>query len=115
MRSTKDTHVAACAHAILAGADDLDTRVVSLVTRSIRDFGVRKLAALGITVLRPDAFMLSLYDQNPTAIAPSFAKLRATLRSTPSPEQLLERLAADGQAQTASALLSAWQRGTGQL
>lgn len=47
MRSTKDTHVAACAAAILVGGFYLNAKIVSLVTRNIRDFGVRKLAALG--------------------------------------------------------------------
>lgn len=48
MRSTKDTHVAVCARAILARDYYPDVQVVSLVTRNISDFGVRKLAALGI-------------------------------------------------------------------
>jgi hypothetical protein len=33
------------------------------------------------------------------------------LRSAPKPDQLLERLAADGQTQTAAALHDAWRRG----
>ena len=37
MRSSKDTHVAACAGAILAGDFYPETQVVSLVTRNIRD------------------------------------------------------------------------------
>ena len=48
MRSAKDVHVAACAAAILAGDFYPSTQVVSLVTKNIRDFGIRKLAALGI-------------------------------------------------------------------
>ena len=48
MRSVKDTHVAACAQAILANDLYRDTHAVSLVTKNIRDFGVRKPAALGI-------------------------------------------------------------------
>ena len=111
MRSVKDTHVAACAHAILAGDYYPDTQVVSLITKNIRDFGVRKLATLGIEVLRPDSFLLDLLQRDPTTVASAFASLRATLRSAPTPEQLLERLAADGQAQTATTLLGALQRG----
>jgi hypothetical protein len=86
MRSTKDTHVAACARAILAGDFYSGTQVVSLVTKNIRDFGVRNLAAL-----------------------------RSTLRSAPDPERLLERLTADGQSLTAAALHEAWLQGAVRL
>ncbi|CAM4062551.1 PIN domain-containing protein [Roseateles saccharophilus] len=115
MRSTKDTHVAACARAILACDYYPNTQVVSLVTKNIRDFGVRKLAALGIEVLRPDAFLLDRFQQDPEAVASAFAALRSTLRSGPAPERLLERLAADGQALTAAAMLDAWQQGAASL
>jgi hypothetical protein len=111
MRSTKDTHVAACAAAVLAGDFYPGTRVVSLVTKNIRDFGVRKLTGLGIEVLRPDAFLLALFQQEPAAVASAFAALRATLRSAPEPDRLLERLAADGQVLTAAAMHDAWQQG----
>lgn len=110
MRSAKDTHVAACAAAILADAYYPDTQVVSLVTKNIRDFGVRKLAALGIDVQRPDAFLLRQFKQEPVAIAAAFAALRSSLRSAPAPERLLEHLAADGQTLTAAALHDAWQQ-----
>jgi PIN domain len=53
VRSAKDMHVAACAHAIVAGAYYPQTEVVSLVTNNIRDFGVRRLATLGIEVCAP--------------------------------------------------------------
>ena len=89
MRSAKDTHVAACAHAVLADDYYPDRPIVSLVTRNIRDFGVRKLAALGIEVTRPDAFLLELFHQNTAAVAAAFAGLRASLRSAPAPEQLV--------------------------
>lgn len=115
MRSSKDTHVAACAHAILADTYFPNTHVVSLVTGNIRDFGVRRLAALGIEVTRPDTFLLALLRQDPAAVAKAFASLRASLRSAPTPEQLLERLAADGQAATADDLLRAWQQGSVRL
>jgi hypothetical protein len=111
MRSTKDTHVAGCANAILAGQFYPDTQVVSLVTKNIRDFGVRKLATLGIEVQRPDAFLLELFQQDPAGVASAFAALRATLRSAPTPDRLLERPAADGQMLTAAALHDAWQQG----
>ena len=111
MRSTKDIHIAACAAAILAGDFYPGTQVVSLVTKNIRDFGVRKLATLGIEVLRPDAFLLDRFQRDPAAVALAFAALRSTLRSAPEPDQLLERLAADGQSLTAAALHDAWQQG----
>ena len=115
MRSAKDIHVAACAAAILAGDFYPGTQVVSLVTRNIRDFGVRKLASQGIAVQRPDAFLLEQFLQHPAAVASAFAGLRATLRSAPEPEPLLERLAADGQRLSAAALLAAWQQGAVRL
>jgi len=115
MRSAKDVHVAACAAAILAGDFYPSTQVVSLVTKNIRDFGVRKLASQGIEVQRPDAFLLQQFQQNPEATASAFAALRATLRSAPTPARLLERLAADSQSLTASALHDAWQRGAVRL
>jgi hypothetical protein len=115
MRSTKDTHVAACARAILAGDFYPDTQVVSLVTKNIHDFGVRKLATLGIEVQRPDAFMLDRFQQDPEAVAAAFAALRSTLRSAPTPDRLLERLAADGQTLTAAALHDAWRQGAVRL
>ncbi len=115
MRSAKDAHIAACASAILAGDFYPDTRVVSLVTKNIRDFGVRKLATLGIEVQRPDAFLLDRFQRDPAAVASAFAALRSTLRSAPAPDRLLERLAADGQALTAAALHEAWQQGAVRL
>lgn len=115
MRSAKDTHVAACAHVLHAQHYYRDTPVVSLVTKNIRDFGVRKLATLGIEVQRPDAFLLDLFGLDESGFAAAFAALRGTLRSNPTPEQLLERLAADGQTGTAAAMLASWQAGTAAL
>ena len=115
MRSAKDTHVAACAHVLHAQHYYRDTPVVSLVTKNIRDFGVRKLATLGIEVQRPDAFLLDLFGLDESGFAAAFAALRGTLRSNPTPELLLERLAADGQAETAAAMLASWQAGTAAL
>lgn len=111
MRSTKDTHVAACARAILAGDFYPEVQVVSLITKNIRDFGIRKLAALGIKVQQPDAFLLERARQDLAAIAAAFAALRSTLRSAPAPDRLLQRLAADGQKQTAAILHDAWHQG----
>lgn len=111
VRSAKDTHVAACAHALLAEGWYPDTAVVGLVTRNFRDFGVRKLAALGIEVMPPDRFLLRLLRRDTEGMAAAFAGLRASLRSAPAPEPLLQRLAADGQTETAAALHAEWQRG----
>jgi len=105
MRSAKDLHVAACAHAIRVGGYYPGRPVVKLITKNSRDFGVRKLAALGIGVSHPDAFLLALLERDPAGVITALARLRATLRSAPSPGQLLERLAADGQVETARALL----------
>lgn len=115
MRSAKDIHVAACARAVAAGDCYPATQVVSLVTKNIRDFGVRKLFALGIAVLRPDTFLLNPFRQEPEAVASAFAALRSTLRSASQPDRLLQRLAADGQALTAEALHDAWRRGAVRL
>jgi hypothetical protein len=115
MRSAKDTHVAACAHVLHAQHYYLNTPVVSLVTKNIKDFGVRKLATLGIEVQRPDAFLLDLIAKDEHGVSAAFATLRSSLRSNPTPDQLLERLAADGQTETAAALLAAWQAGTAPL
>ncbi|GAA0753309.1 PIN domain-containing protein [Ideonella azotifigens] len=110
MRSAKDIHVAACAQAVRIGLSGLDAPVVHLVTHNLRDFGIRKLSALGIKVMRPDVFLTALFEQSPRELASAFASLRATLRSAPTPELLLSRLAADGQSQAAAALLKRWQQ-----
>ena len=110
VRSKKDVHVAACAHAIVSGKHYPHAQTVQLVTKNIRDFRVRKLAELGIEVSRPDDFLLTLFERDATSIAAAFAALRATLRSAPTAEALLKRLAADGQGQTATALQVALQR-----
>jgi hypothetical protein len=115
MRSAKDMHVAACAHAIVAGDYYPQAEVVSLVTHNIRDFGVRKLAAMGIDVTRPDAFLFDLFRRDAHGVGSAFAALRATLRSAPTPDRLLERLSADGQVRTAAALLAAGRQGTVRL
>jgi hypothetical protein len=107
MRSTKDMHIGACAHAIVAGGYYPHAKIVSLVTHNIRDFGIRKLAAMGIEVTRPDAFLLDLFRRDAVGVAAAFAALRATLRSAPAPDRLLERLSADGQVSTAAAMRAA--------
>lgn len=84
-------------------------KIVNVVTKNIR-FGIRKLAELGVDVSRPDDFLLALFERDATGVAAAFAALGVTLRSAPTPESLLERLAADGQVQTATAMRVAMQR-----
>jgi hypothetical protein len=110
VRSRKDVHVAACARAIVADQHYAGAKAINLVTKNIRDFGIRKLAELGIDVSRPDDFLLALIDWDPTGVAAAFAALRVTLRSAPTPQVLLDRLAADGQVLTATAVRVAMQR-----
>lgn len=112
VRSAKDTHVAACAHAVLAGDFYPNLRAVSLVTNNVRDFAVRRLGELGIAVTRPDAFLLELLRRDAQGLAAAFSALRASLRSAPTAGQLLDRLSADGQVTTAAELLGASRRGT---
>jgi PIN domain len=115
VRSAKDIHVAACAHALVIGSYYPQAQVVNLVTNNVRDFGVRMLADMSIAVARPDSFLIDLHRGNAGGVAAAFAGLRATLRSSPPPEQLLDRLAADGQTQTATALRDAYQHGAAVL
>jgi hypothetical protein len=115
VRSKKDVHVAACASAIVSGQHYPGVKTIDLVTKNIRDVGIRKLAELRIEVSRPDDFLLALFDRNATDVAAAFSALRATLRSMPTAEALLARLAADGQAKTATAMRAAMQRGVVRL
>jgi hypothetical protein len=115
MRSAKDIHVAACAHVLRSRHYYPEAPVVSLVTKNIRDFGVRRLSALGIEVQRPDAFLLGLFRQDAHGVAAAFAGLRETLRSNPDPDRLLERLAADGQGGAVEAMLASWRSGAVKL
>lgn len=115
VRSKKDVHVAACAHAIVADKHYPQATVVDLVTKNVRDFSIRRLAELGVEVKRPDDFLLALFQQDAPGMSAAFAALRATLRSAPTPEALLERLSADGQAQTALAMRAALRRNDVQL
>lgn len=111
MRSVKDTHVAACAHALLAHQHYPGTQVVSLVTKNIRDFGVKGLAAIGIVVQRPDVFLLNLFQLQPEQVGDAFRAFRQSLRSDPPVPRLLQGLAKDGQTGVAARMLDAWQNG----
>lgn len=111
MRSVKDTHVAACAHALLTQHYYPEMQAVSLVTKNVKDFGIKKLAAIGIAIQRPDPFLLALFQQRPNEVSSAFRAFRESLRSKPSVDQLLEKLAGDGQIQVAAVMLVAWQQG----
>lgn len=110
MRSDKDTHVAACARVVLAQKFYPGVQVVSLITKNVKDFGVTKLATVGLTIQRPDTFLLALFQQQPDFVGSSFKAFRQLLRSKPNVELLLDKLANDGQKQVAGKMLAAWQQ-----
>ena len=111
VRSVKDTHVAACAAALLALDAYPHSLVVNLVTHNTKDYGVRKLAELSVLVRRPDAFLLALWEEEKKGLAAAFRELRRSLVSQPSPDALLARLAADGQVRLAAAMRAAQRAG----
>jgi hypothetical protein len=86
-----------------------------LMRAALPQAGIATQQVQGIEVRQPDAFLLNQFRQDPAAVASAFAALRATLRSAPEPDRLLERLAADGQSLTAAALHDAWQQGAVRL
>lgn len=86
-----------------------------LMRAALPQAGIATQQVQGIEVQQPDAFLLNQFRQDPAAFALAFAALRATLRSAPEPDRLLERLAADGQSLTAAALHDAWQQGAVRL
>lgn len=115
VRSAKDTHVAATAQVLLAQGYYPAVQVVSLVTKNMKDFKVGHLAGQGIAVQRADAFLSGLVATQPDVIAAAFRGLRLSLPSAPEPAALLDRLAADGQVNTANALRVAEAAGAVQL
>ena len=66
MRSAKDMHVAACAHAIVAAGYYPQTEAVSLVTNNMRDFGVRRLAASASRLHAPTPSCSTCFNARPT-------------------------------------------------
>jgi hypothetical protein len=115
MRSPKDTHVAACARVLLARGYYPHASVVQLVSKNVRDYGVGKLEQLDIVVSHPDAFLLGLWRKEQVIVAEAFAVFRQSLQSRPTVEQLLQRLAADGQERIAAAMLKTQKSGKLQL
>jgi hypothetical protein len=110
VRSSKDIHVAACAHALVQVKSFPSKETVFLITKNTKDFYTQKLATMGIIVQRPDAFLSKLWLHETQAVAAAFAAFRSTLSSAPSAESLLKKLSADGQSDTAQAMLKLFQK-----
>lgn len=107
VRSAKDTHVAACAYALLAIRAYPGREAINLVSKNTKDFKIRQLEQLGVRLQKPDLFLSRMFEENPAGIAGAFSAFRASLRSDPEPERLLDKLAADGQPNFAAAMLTA--------
>ena len=112
VRSAKDTHVAACAYALLAIKAYPGRKAINLVSKNTKDFKIHQLEQLGVLVQRPDRFLSDMFDKNPAGIAAAFAALRGSLKSSPTPERLLDKVTEDGQRNFAAAMLAANQGGT---
>lgn len=104
VRSVKDTHVAACAHYLIAAKAYPSPSVVALVSRNTRDFKKAALAGLSIALTKPDVFLDGLTVAQPVAVAAAFRRFRQDLASRPEPAALLERLRRDGQIKTTERL-----------
>jgi len=115
VRSAKDTHVAACAHYLIATNAYPDTSPIALVTRNTKDFKKTALAGLGIALMKPDDFLDGLTATQPQEVAAAFRRFRLDLTSQPEPEALLERLERDGLVKTVQRLRASHQANTAQL
>jgi hypothetical protein len=83
--NSKDRHVASAAAAIAPSV---------LVTENLKDFDFAALAALGVTVQRPDDFLTDPFDANPALVEVATREVLANLkRSTPSWDKYLVALA----------------------
>ncbi|ALM81633.1 PIN domain-containing protein [Bordetella sp. N] len=109
VRSAKDTHVAACAHCLVAAEAYPGSPVVALVSRNTKDFKKAALAQLGIALHSPDNFLDELTAARPNGVAAAFRRFRLDLASSPTPKVLLERLDRDGLAMAAARLLQLHQ------
>lgn len=107
-----DAHVAACALELRAGDYYPDTPIVHLVSRNLADYRIGPLAAQGVLVQHPDEFLLALPLP---AVAAAFREWRLSVEGPPDHARLLERLARDGQQQTAQALAGGAQAGQYEL
>ncbi len=105
VRDAKDLHVAACAlvvHDQAAASGALAP--VHLVTKNTKDFAPRKLAALGILQLHPDAFLHALWQCDGVRMAAAFDAFVEDLPERPDASRVLHKLASDGQRRTAAAM-----------
>ncbi|WP_370459839.1 hypothetical protein [Pusillimonas sp. ANT_WB101] len=79
VRSVKDTHVAACAHYLIAAKAYPEASAVALVSRNIKDFKKTVLAKLGIVLQEPDAFLGGLCLKHQHEVAAAFRSFRLDL------------------------------------
>lgn len=96
-----DAHVAACAYELVTGAYYTESHSVVLTTRNLADYKIEELAKLGISVMHPDAFLLSL---SLISVASAMRTWRLSLTTPPDPDRLLNRLEKDGNTGIAAAL-----------
>lgn len=115
VNSAKDMHVAACAYATIASRAYPHAVGRVLITRNIKDFKKKPLAALGISLLNPDAYLNSLFHAHGKTFASAFRMFRMDLQSRPEREFLIDRLQKEGQVKTALALLAAHRTGHASL
>ena len=115
VNSAKDTHVAACAHHLIAAKAYAAAEAVVLATGNTRDFKRGALAEIGIELRKPDVFLKGLFQSDPQGFALAFHHFRTDLASKPGPEVLLEKLRKDGQEGTARTLRVAYEAGTAAL
>lgn len=115
VNSAKDTHVAACAHYLIAAKSYPAAEAVVLATGNTRDFKKGALAELGIELHKPDAFLNDLFQSDPKGFALAFHHFRMDLASKPGPKVLLEKLRKEGRERTALALLLAFDVGAARL
>ncbi len=115
VKSAKDAHVAAAAYTLLADEYYPHLQTVGLVSRNLPDYDIPALQTLGVLVQHPDPFLLALTARQQAVVAGAFRAMRLDLASKPTPDQLLVRLANDGQKQTAAALAALEQATPGTL
>jgi len=104
VKSHKDTHVAACAHFLIASLAYPNTSSIVLITRNTKDFKKSNLAKLGISMQKPDDFLDDLTANQPQNVADAFRHFRQDLSSKPTPEALLAQLEKNGLVNTVGRL-----------
>jgi hypothetical protein len=69
----------------------------ALVTENIKDFPIEPLAALGLRVMRPDAYLSELLNSFPSEVTSTIARVAAEKRNPPrSTAYVLDALNAAG-------------------